>query len=258
MILLYMATNAMAEEESNSKHRFVSVCKQVTNKNIYDASPSEQAIYSVLKGQYFLEDCDLLWQFINQQERLVITNQEIKDFHLLDGHNHLLYLNIEGNALAQSESLPNIPQLRYLNLSHNKLQNFQNAPEYPQLKTLLVNHNALNNIEDIMQYPTLEWIDISSNEVVNIWPVHQLQELKTFYASDNNISNILPLFNLESVISLALNDNPIRFCPRGTWTRVDGQRMVVPAFIQHYCIHLRQQETKAIFKNESNTDEQQE
>ena len=257
-LLYYFLPLAFADGTEETKHRFVSVCKQVINHNVYDASPSEQSIYRTLKEQYYLDNCEMLWKFVDQQEKLVITHEGIQDFHPLDGHSHLLYLNIEGNALTKAENLPTIPQLRYLNLNGNQLENLNGSPEYPELKTLLIEDNELNDIEEIHQYTSLEWIDLSGNQITNLWPIRKLSNVKTLYVSDNKVSNILPLFYLESAVSLGLDGNPIRFCPRGTWTRVNGQKLIVPPFIQHYCIHLRQQETQSFFSFTSNSDEPQE
>ena len=253
-IALLLLSMALAETDPPQKHRFVSVCKQVQNNNIYDVSPSEKSLYVELKKQYYLDDCDMLWMFIDKQERLIIKDQSIQDFSLLSGHSTVLYLNIEGNSVSQTAHLPNIPQLRYLNLKDNQLSDLKGMPNYPDLHTLIIADNQLVDITGIDQLSALKWVDLSSNEISNIWPIVKLTLLRTLYVADNNISNILPTFYMENALSLSLHNNPVRFCPRGTWTRVQGQKIDVPPFLQHYCIHLRQQEAKALFSFKPKSD----
>ena len=128
-LLYYFLPLAFADGTEETKHRFVSVCKQVINHNVYDASPSEQSIYRTLKEQYYLDNCEMLWKFVDQQEKLVITHEGIQDFHLLDGHSHLLYLNVEGNALSKTKkphhTATPLPQPQWQSAGLN------GSPEYP-------------------------------------------------------------------------------------------------------------------------------
>jgi internalin A len=220
------------------------VCKQVKNNNVYDASPSEQALYTELKRQYYLEGCERLWLYISKQETLVLQGLGVNDFRMLSNLETVVYLNLKDNHVSKAEFLPKIPQLRYLNLEKNKLLSLDKMPEYPNLHTLVLGQNNITNIDAVRQMPRLQFIDLSSNEITDMWPVAGLEEIRALHVSNNSVSNILPILYLPKVVSLSLHNNPVRFCPRGTWTIINRKKIDISPFFQHYCIHLRRQEAQ--------------
>lgn len=255
MFFLFFTAFASEEAKKSSGDRFISVCKQVQNNNIYDASPSERALYEDLKRQYYLEKCELLWLYVSKQETLVLPNIGVDDFRMLSHMETVVYLNLKGNQVSNAELLPDIPQLRYLNLENNALESLKNIPDFPNLKTLILANNDIKNIEGIRQMPSLEEVDLRSNQITDLWPVVGLSELDAFHVSNNTISNILPILYLPNIISLSLHNNPVRFCPRGTWTIIKGKKIDISPFFQHYCIHLRQQETQNMLSFMTEDDE---
>jgi hypothetical protein len=256
MIFLLAPTISFASDIETS--RFVSVCTQIQNENMHDVSSDEYTLFIELKKQYYLDDCNYLWLYLNKQESILIQNVSIGDFRLLSNLETLRYLSLNNNLIQDSASLPNLPQLRYLNLSNNKLTDFKGIPDYPNLTVLRASDNQITSIESLRGLRSLEVLDLTNNAIESLWPLTELVEIQELFADNNQTSNILPILYLPEIRTLSLEQNPIRFCPRGAWTRVQNQTLEMTPFLQSFCINQRKQELKSLVSFRSGHDKQPE
>lgn len=244
MTFLILPTISFGSDIETS--RFVSVCTQIQNENMYDVSSDEYTLFIELKKQYYLDDCHYLWLYLNKQESIQIQSVSVSDFQMLSNLETLRYLSLNNNLIQDSAALPNLPQLRYLNLSQNNLTDFEGIPDYPNLTVLRASDNKIASIESLRGLHSLEVLDLTNNEIESLWPLTELMKIQELFADNNQTRNILPILYLPDIHTLSLEQNPIQFCPRGSWTRIQNQTIEVTPFLKNYCINQRKQELKSL------------
>lgn len=121
----------------------------------------------------------------------------------------LVYLNINGNAVRNIESLSALLNLQELHLQHNAIVEITPLSSLNQLTKLDVSYNALTSLSPICTLTNLTWIDASVNSITELGQIGNLTKLSYLSLRSNQLTNISSVAACTAMTDLNISSNAI-------------------------------------------------
>lgn len=141
-------------------------------------------------------------------EYVVITNNKLLNFPVLNNVNNLTFLEIENCELEYFPDITHIVNLDSLSLKKNNIKYIPTI-EHNKLRCLDININKITEFPNISKLPNLYLLRISKNLLINI-PVIYSNSISILNVSHNYIEDIADISNMPKLAIFYINNNRIK------------------------------------------------
>ena len=167
------------------------------------------ALYVDLEKQSETSDCDAMWRWVRDKEKLTFAEANLKKIEALQYFQNVRELSLDYNEISDLSVLAKLPHLQILWIDDNQVSDLSPLRSL-DLLWLSAGDNNLTELTTLQSQKNLHRLWLGGNRIDDISALSDNTSLRKLHLAINNITDIAPLASLTELTSLYLAKNKIR------------------------------------------------